>query len=72
MTSVDILESSGSWSVDLVHTDDKQMRRHADFASGNAMGNFQHIAKYHMRSMKDAAELFVLLYKFLNDFLSER
>ena len=72
MTSVDILESPGLWWVDLMHTDDKQMRPHADFASGNAMGNFRHIAKYHMRSMKDAAELFVLLYKFLDDRLSER
>lgn len=69
---MDILESSGSWWVDLVHTEDKQMRRHTELTSGNTLVNFKHIAKYHVRSMKDAAELFVLLYKFLSDSLGER
>ena len=72
VTSVDILESTRSWWVDLVHTESKQMRRHTELTSGNTMENFRHIAKYRMRSMKDAAELFVLLYKFLSDSLSER
>ena len=71
---MDILESSGSWYVDLLHTEHKEFRRHSDFYANNddSTGKFRHLAKYRMRSMKDAAELFVLLYKIVSDSLSRR
>jgi hypothetical protein len=74
ISSVDILELAGCFYVDLLHTKHKELRRHSGFyvTSDNATGNFRHIAKYRMRSMKDAAELFVLLYKFVSDSLSGR
>ncbi|XP_028398133.1 nischarin-like [Dendronephthya gigantea] len=76
ISSVDILESSGCWYVDLLHAEHKELRRHADLhvdsGTSASKANYRHVAKYRMRSMKDATELFVLLYKFIWDSLSER
>ena len=76
ITSVDILESPESLFVDLARTQHKELRRHSEFhaPSGNSStpGDFVHVAKYRMRSMNDAAELFVLLYKFVSESLSVR
>ena len=74
ISSVDILESSDSWYVDLLQTEHKEFRRHTDFYanSDDSKGKFRQVAKYRMRSMKDAAELFVLLYKIVSDYSSVR
>ena len=66
---VDILESSAAVFFDLLHTQSEVLHRHRDVVSNgtSCCQDDKHIAKYKMRSLKDAAELFVLLFKFIND-----
>ena len=67
---MDILDVSGCYYVDIRDVYSKEWRRHRTLSSEkrSAPGlqrDYRHVARYRMRSIDDAAELFVLLYKFI-------
>lgn len=66
VSSVDIMDIEGSFHIDIRDTYSKEWRRHKTVAEpGEQQKDYRQVARYRMRSMADAAELFVLLYKFI-------
>ena len=66
VSSVDILKLNNIFCVDIRDMFNKEWRRHcANSPSGDEKDYWQ-VAQYRMRSIEDAAELFALLYKFIN------
>ncbi|KAK3700686.1 hypothetical protein QZH41_004690 [Actinostola sp. cb2023] len=68
VSSVDILDIEGSYHIDIRDTYSKDWRRHKTITSQSTTGqqkDYRQVARYRMRSIADAAELFVLLYKFI-------
>ena len=69
ISSVDILELHDAFCVDIRDIFSKEWRRHFADDSDNCVHNrdYRQVARYRMRSMEDAAELFALLYKFITE-----
>ena len=67
MSSVDILKLNDVFCVDIRDTFNKEWRRHSVSATSGTGGDYRQIARYRMRSIEDAAELFALLYKFITE-----
>ncbi|XP_032217773.2 uncharacterized protein LOC5517346 isoform X3 [Nematostella vectensis] len=67
VSSVDILDFQGSYHIDIQDTYSKEWRRHRAVlpADHSQTKDYRQVARYRMRSIRDAAELFVLLYKFI-------
>ena len=69
VSSVDILEVESVYYVDIRDMYSKEWRRHRTvLASGHGESlkmDYKQVARYCMRSISDAAELFVLLYLFI-------
>lgn len=71
ISSVDILKVQDVFCVDIRDIFSKEWRRHhADDDDSSTSGHskdYRQVARYRMRSIEDAAELFVLLYKFITE-----
>lgn len=70
ISSVDILDIRDSYYVDIRDVYSKEWRRHRTLSAENRSvpghkRDYRQVARYRMRSIGDAAELFVLLYKFI-------
>jgi len=68
---VDILKVQDVFCVDIRDIFSKEWRRHhADDGDSLTSGHnkdYRQVARYRMRSIEDAAELFALLYKFITE-----
>jgi len=67
ISSVDILQLHDIFCVDIRDIFSKEWRRHSDSLTSGHNKDYRQVARYHMRSMDDAAELFALLYKFITE-----
>lgn len=67
VSSVDILKLSDVFCVDIRDTFNKEWRRHSDISTSGPNRDYRQVARYRMRSIEDAAELFALLYKFITE-----
>ncbi|XP_068712690.1 nischarin-like isoform X2 [Montipora foliosa] len=67
VSSVDILKLNDVFCVDIRDTFNKEWRRHSVSATSGTGGDYRQVARYRMRSIEDAAELFALLYKFITE-----
>jgi len=71
ISSVDILKLHDVFCVDIRDIFSKEWRRHhaddSDSLTSGQNKDYRQVARYRMRSIEDAAELFALLYKFITE-----
>ena len=67
VSSVDILNVNDVFCVDIRDTFTKEWRRHSESSTSGSNKDYRQVARYRMRSIEDAAELFALLYKFITE-----